>query len=235
MKKEQQKQLLKDKFIDSGSFIGAIAFSIFPVAKVLQDGDAFPLLINGMIILVTIIVSIWSYLNRVKATAFLIGRIVRFGMITLVIFAVQFSLTTPNNAHTWLAFSSSLVAILMIFGLYIELHDANNRMEILEKSKKIDFKTGHFNILVIPRQQYKTDKYLMLSSAISPVVVVICLRIYRVVSVDKFFIIALVIVLSTLLSFYFARMVGILIDIYLWQKRYGVIFTTEYREFVKEN
>jgi hypothetical protein len=236
MKKEQQKQLLRNEFIDSATFVGAIAFSVFPVAKLLQDGDYLPLMINIMITLVAIVVSIWSYLFRINAIAFLIGRAVRCIMLIWVIFAVQFSLTTASNAYQWMLFSSSVLIITMICGIYVELKNEKSEMKNFEKYKIIDIKKGDYNILfVIPRQHMAEDKYFVLFAVISPAVVAICLRLFRVVNVENFFIAVLTSMLAILLSFYLGKTIGIPINVFLWQKRYGIIFNTEYRDYIEKS
>jgi uncharacterized membrane protein len=70
---------------------------------------------------------------------------------------------------------------------------------------------------------------------ISPAFVAICLRLFRVITIEKFFIVVLTSMLAILLSFYLGKTIGIPINVFLWQKKYGIIFKTEYRNYIEKS
>jgi hypothetical protein len=40
--------------------------------------------------------------------------------------------------------------------------------------------------------------------------------------------------LAAVLAFYLAKSIGILFEVKSWQKKYGIVFKTEYRDFIKD-
>ncbi|MGD9156344.1 MAG: hypothetical protein PVG90_12715 [Bacillota bacterium] len=233
MNRKAQK-ILKEKFFDSGLFVGAIAFSVFPVAKLLQDGDIIPLLINCMIILVALVFSVWAYLNRVKATAFLLGGIIRFSMLIAVLFVIQLSITSINNYCYWIFFSAVIMIVVMGLGLYSEMKIKEKRKTVWEECRKIDIKKGFFNILINPVVVYKSDKCLKFISLFTSIVPVFLLRFFKIIKINGIFVIVLTLMLAAVLAFYLAKSIGILFEVKSWQKKYGIVFKTEYRDFIKD-
>jgi hypothetical protein len=74
-------------------------------------------------------------------------------------------------------------------------------------------------------------KFISLFTSIVPVFL---LRFFKIIKINGIFVIVLTLMLAAVLAFYLAKSIGILFEVKSWQKKYGIVFKTEYRDFIKD-
>jgi hypothetical protein len=237
MKSEQKRKELEELFKQKNMFSGSVFFTLVPLIRYLQGSSSIYLLITSIIfILVTLLISIWSYQNRVKALAYLVGSQMRFSMLLCVCVIFMITMVPPRLTYVWLSLTFGTIILAIIYGGIVEYRNWGKKIELWENYKKIDILQGHFDILVTPptimgKGHFNYKKKLWLGLFCS-IVVIISMRMFNALdpNLSRFIVFLAAFYLSAFISVFWCMGIGTVIEFAYLQKKHQIIFTTEYRD-----
>ena len=229
MGKNIQKEL-KKRFYGQNSFIAAFILSaLFVWSGMFLKGIYYLSVINLIIIIFAIIISWWSYCNRVSATAYLFAETFRCFMLLTIWLPIQFTYSTPNN-NIWI-FGSIIALIIELLVVYvIENKNWSKRIRDWEQTKKIDLQKGTLDILVSSRNYSSESNFLYVSAFIVPILAGIISRVSDVGGNTEVIYLKVISLIGLMLfGIIFSQELLILFKVYQLEKKHNIIFKTEYR------